>query len=389
MCGSFLLFTSTRARVRQQLAIAHPRILGDCCHNQSMAGASLERTRDDVVRLAHRGLGVRDFSMSAARILRRAVPFDGVCVMTMDPATLLPTGHFIENGLPDETAPRLAEIELQEPDFNKFTELARRRPPAASLSESTGGQLERSRRQRELRRPYGFEDELRAALTTDSGTWGGIVLMRESGRPHFAPAETRLLASLTGELAEGLRRALLLNALSGGEAEGGPGLLLLAPGNSVELANPAARAWLDELAGDGGDGEHLPFVIHTVADRARNIAASRVNGNSIASARVRTRSGVWLLVRGSVLGDGPDARAAVMMEAARSPELAPLIAEAYGLTPRERAVTQLVAQGLPTSEIASRLYLSPYTVQDHLKSIFEKTGVGTRGELVARLFLEH
>jgi DNA-binding CsgD family transcriptional regulator len=79
----------------------------------------------------------------------------------------------------------------------------------------------------------------------------------------------------------------------------------------------------------------------------------------------------------------------VTLEEPRSPELAPLIADAYGLSVRERAVTQLVAQGLPTTEIAAVLYLSPYTVQDHLKSIFDKVGVGTRGELVARLFFDH
>ena len=66
-------------------------------------------------------------------------------------------------------------------------------------------------------------------------------------------------------------------------------------------------------------------------------------------------------------------------------ELAPILADAYRLTEREREVTRLVARGLPTDAIAARLYLSPWTVQDHLKAIFEKVGVTTRGELVARV----
>ena len=93
-------------------------------------------------------------------------------------------------------------------------------------------------------------------------------------------------------------------------------------------------------------------------------------------------------MRASALGDEPDAQVAVMIEPARRHELAPLIAHGHGLTERERTVTQLVARGLPTDAIATRLHLSSYTVQDHLKAIFEKLDVRTRGELVARLFFE-
>jgi DNA-binding CsgD family transcriptional regulator len=78
-----------------------------------------------------------------------------------------------------------------------------------------------------------------------------------------------------------------------------------------------------------------------------------------------------------------------MLEPARADELAPLIAAAYGLSERERVVTQMVAQGLATAAIARRLHLSPWTVQDHLKAIFEKLDVSSRGEVVARMFFDH
>lgn len=351
-----------------------------------------ENTRGDIVRLVHRGLGVHEFTEAVTRILRRSVPFDGACLLTIDPATYLPTGEFVENGLSAAATVRLTEIELREPDFNKFTALAREHRPAASLSEATEGDLDQSRRQRELRRPGGFEDELRAVLSGATGTWAALTLLREARRPHFTPAEVSFVATLVEPLADGIRRAMLLGGSAGEDLD--LGVLVLAADDSVEMANPAAQHWLDELRSVNRPGARLPLVIHAVAGRTRQAAAGgSATGvgadGGIARARARTRAGRWALVRGSLVGDGPGSRVAILLEEARAPELAPLIAEAYGFTERERRVTELVARGFPTSEIAGRLHMSAYTVQDHLKSIFEKSGTGSRGELVAQLFFGH
>jgi hypothetical protein len=94
--------------------------------------AMYERARRDIVRVVHRGLDRDDFSRAVTRIVRRVIPFEGMCLLTIDPSTMLPTGEIVENGLPAAAMPRLTEIELRERDFNKFTALARGRQPAAS-----------------------------------------------------------------------------------------------------------------------------------------------------------------------------------------------------------------------------------------------------------------
>jgi GAF domain-containing protein len=213
-----------------------------------VATVARDRARGAVIRLVQRGLDVPELFRAVTHVLRRAVPFDGICLLTIDPATLLPTGEVAENGLPAAASPGSPRSSCGEPDLNKFAALARAKRPAASLSEATASDLDQSLRQRELRRPSGFEDELRAVLAGATGSWGALTLLREAKRPHFTPAEVGFVASLAGPLADGLRRATLLgDPVEGGDDGDGTGLLLLAADNTVEMTNRAADHWLDEL----------------------------------------------------------------------------------------------------------------------------------------------
>lgn len=104
--------------------------------------------------------------------------------------------------------------------------------------------------------------------------------------------------------------------------------------------------------------------------------------------RVRLADGSWISVHGTVLRLGSAARAAVVIGPAHRDRISPLLMMIHGLTAREQDITKLVLQGLSTEQLATRLGISPHTVQQHLKSIFEKVGVRSRRELVATLFFE-
>ena len=55
----------------------------------------------------------------------------------------------------------------------------------------------------------------------------------------------------------------------------------------------------------------------------------------------------------------------------------------YGLSPREREVVAALVAGLDTRAVTERLFISRHTVQDHLKSVFEKMSIHSRREMLA------
>ena len=80
-------------------------------------------------------------------------------------------------------------------------------------------------------------------------------------------------------------------------------------------------------------------------------------------------------------------RVAIVIQPASREHVA-LRLETYGLSPREREIATLVAAGLSTKALANRLYPSPWTVQDHLKSIFENKHPQPPGTARARIFFD-
>jgi DNA-binding CsgD family transcriptional regulator len=164
-------------------------------------------------------------------------------------------------------------------------------------------------------------------------------------------------------------------------------VLVLADDLSVVATSPAAERWLAELA-DWPRRRELPQAIYGVSVRLRALERDgAVRPDLMPRVRVRTRSGRWLVLHASRLGSpGAPNQTAVILEPAHPTEIAPLVLEAYDLTEREAQVAQLVLQGVPTDEIAAALSISSLTVQQHLKAVFDKTGVRSRRDLVAQIF---
>jgi DNA-binding CsgD family transcriptional regulator len=310
---------------------------------------------------------------------------------TVDPATLLFTGAVIDPVL-ERAAPLFVENEFLQDDVLKVRWLAQTRRPVGTLYEVTQGDPRRSSRYRTILAPINMGNELRAVFLTDGACWGSLCLHRENGSAPFTPAELSLLKLLTPHIAEGLRKALLIDSATSPNTPDRPGALLLADDLSLVSTTPSAVRWLEELARADGQHEHaLPLAVRAVATRLRAIERSHdAPPDLMPRVCVRAPSGQWLTLHASrLVVPGQEAQIVVLFERAQPAEIAPLIVRAYALSSRERELLQLVLYGYSTSEIASTLCITANTVQDHLKAIFEKVNVRSRRELVARIYAQH
>ncbi len=341
------------------------------------------RAAERIEGLSGAGLDVASFWRAATGELERGVAFDWrPCWFTLDPASLVLTSHLNED-VP-VLDPAVFHNEYVEDDVNKMADLATSGLDASTLERATGGDPRRSARYRNLFGDYGLRHELVAVLRSGGAVWGSVTLYRYDGREDFDDADLAFVRAVSPALARGAMRGLLVgeatDPAAAAEARpiaGTPGVVLATRRGAVEGLSGPGRAWLTALGWT--EGRPLPDVVAAVAAAAFGAAP----GEPPPAARVRTRAGTWADVHASPVDDQ---RVALVVGSPSHDRLGDLLMAAHGLTARERDVTMEVLRGHDTASIAARLFLSPHTVQDHLKSIFAKTGARTRRELLATVF---
>jgi DNA-binding CsgD family transcriptional regulator len=321
--------------------------------------------------------------------LDRRVGYDAARALAYDPEVLIPVSLTAREPLLDhEHVVAACWNEQAEADIGKFSDLARSRLRVAALT-AQQAEARQSSRWRNLIIPDGWRQELRAVAVDERGhCWGSITAFRD-GRSPFTTTD---IAAVDRELSQIAAR--LSRAMTGGTAPSqaaGSASLWLSRNGEVQFATPAGREWLAQLQAPEMPGRAETILAGLAVKVATAIASAGPGGMPRpVSLRARGTRGQWIGLYGEpVTGpDGQEQGISVVIGPARPAVVLPMLAAAYGLTAREQEVIRGVLAGRSTRQLSASLRISGYTVQDHLKAIFAKVGVSSRGELAHRLALQ-
>jgi len=220
------------------------------------------------------------------------------------------------------------------------------------------------------------------------GCWGWLDLWRFADEDPLTDGDLAYLAAIQGPVTEALRRcqAHSFDDPTPTPTRSGPVVLVLSSQLEVRAQTPETDAYLRTLLPPDADQRPVPAGAYNVG--AQLLALEAGIDTQPAMARVRLVGGVWLTFRASrVESPAPDAERdiAVTIEPTTPAERRVIYARCHALSPREAELLELLVEGADTKAIAEALFVSQHTVQDHLKSIFAKTGTHNRRTLLTRL----
>jgi DNA-binding CsgD family transcriptional regulator len=241
-------------------------------------------------------------------------------------------------------------------------------------------------RTREILAVHGVGCEMRLLLRDHSGVWGFLGLVRSAdGRPFDCDDVDRAI-----------RLGPLLVAAARGYAKAGPlvpealalpaGVITVGPDHTIRGITPQAQAWLGQLRipGQGSPSAWIePFAAELSLHVRENARDSRI-GEPVIRASL-TNAGRWVAIHGQPLDQGAVGDVAIVIQAASGDLLLSSFCHWHQITARERQVIEQLYTGASAKQIARAMHLSVYTVNDHLRSIYRKTGAAGRDSLIAAL----
>jgi DNA-binding CsgD family transcriptional regulator len=302
--------------------------------------------------------------------LRDVLGFDWYAWVGTDPGTTVGVDPLAS--VPDlAELPRIVRLRYRTA-VNRWTSL----DGAAAL----GDRREDSLVWREALRDHGVADVASVVLRDPYGTWGFVELW--SSRRYDAD-DLGLLAEVAPRLTVVQRgqQALLFDEVTPAPAASpGAAVLLLDDELSVVGQTSASGALLEVLLPRADGFAPVPACAYNVA--AQLLAREAAVDDHEAMARVHLAHGVWLTLRASRVSPGDTI--AVAIERSTAAERMDVFSRSHGLSAREQELLVHLGQGLDTRQVGAAMFLSPHTVQDHLKAIFAKTGTRSRRLLLAR-----
>lgn len=307
--------------------------------------------------------------------LRHLAAFDAFAWLLTDPESTVGTAPIADVPCLPEL-PRLIRLKYAT-TVNRWTS----QPQAVcTLAETTNGDLEQSLMWREMLRDYHVTDIASMVFRDRFGCWAFLDLWRIGGK--FTQAEIHSLDEAIGEVTTALRRCALgtfdpASAQLPGHRHG-PAVVLLRSDLSLQAQTADTDAYLGAIVPPEGDRPAIPAAAYNVG--AQLLAIESDVDRHPPTVRVHLGGGAWMTLRAAPLDDG----IAVTIEPSTSSERLDVFCRAAGLTGRETELVSKLSTGADTRAVAAEMFLSTHTVQDHLKSIFSKTGVKSRRELLAR-----
>ena len=323
--------------------------------------------------------------------LRKVIGFDAWVWLVTDPTTAVGSAPIAQIPCLPEL-PKLIKLKYLS-SVNRWTTLAAQDIPVGLLAVNTKGERALSLVWRDLLSRYRIGDIASTVFADRSGCWGFLDLWRTDSHLSFDEADANLLATIAPTVTRALRecqaRTFVAPAVPD-RRDLGPAVLLLDDELTITGQTAATGSWLQVLVPAPEGQRSIPAGVYNVA--AQLLAVEQDVDDRLPAARVHLTDGFWVTLRAARISqEDPTMTSgiAVTIEETSAVDRIDVFSRSSALSAREAELLGHLARGADTRDIARHMMISDHTVQDHLKSIFTKTGAHSRRALLSRALGTH